>query len=83
MAGGELDQWGTAEHLLAAIYDALKGANWQRGGGKGTKPKPLPRPGDAPAKRELLSGDSMSPAELDAELARRYKPAEPTIEEVD
>lgn len=38
--------WGTSDYLLAMTVDALHAANYQRGGGKGTKPKPLPRPGD-------------------------------------
>lgn len=37
--------WSLTDHLLAVIADALHGANWQRGEGKGTKPKPIPRPG--------------------------------------
>ena len=89
MADQPLGQWDTSEHLLAAIFDTLRGANYQRSGGKGKKPKPLPRPGDEPENRPLLKGQAMSPAELDAELERRYKPAEPDhvtpdpVEEVD
>lgn len=37
-------RWDTIEHLLAAVVDLLAAANWQRGGGKGQKPKPVPRP---------------------------------------
>lgn len=37
--------WGIAEHLLAGVFDVLQGANWQRGGGRGTPPPPLDRPG--------------------------------------
>ncbi len=29
----------------------LAGANWQRGGGKGKRPEPVPLPGDKPAKK--------------------------------
>lgn len=39
-------QWATGDYLLAAAVDALHGANWQRSGGKGSRPKPIPRPGD-------------------------------------
>lgn len=39
-------EWTLAEHLLAAVLDALNGANWQRGGGKGSYPHPVPRPSD-------------------------------------
>lgn len=37
--------WSITDHLLATAVDALHNANWQRGGGKGLKPKPIPRPG--------------------------------------
>jgi hypothetical protein len=42
---GETARWGPTEHLLASTLEALRGANWQRGGGKGSKPKPVQRPG--------------------------------------
>lgn len=38
--------WSTESHLLAQIVDTLNAANYQRAGGKGDKPKPLPRPTD-------------------------------------
>lgn len=41
---GDAARWGVGEHLLAMAVDVLVGANWQRGGGKGQKPKPIPRP---------------------------------------
>lgn len=37
--------WTVTDHLLAAAVDALNAANWQRGGGKGSRPKPITRPG--------------------------------------
>lgn len=42
-ASGEV--WSRTDQLLAAVFDALNAANWQRGGGKPPRPKPLPRPG--------------------------------------
>lgn len=48
---GEAARWGVTEHLLATAVDALIGANWQRGGGKGQRPKPLPRPDPRAEKR--------------------------------
>lgn len=42
---GEDVAWGLNEQLLAATLDTLRAANYQRAGGKGSKPKPLPRPG--------------------------------------
>jgi len=43
-------QWDTHPELelLAAVLHSLQGANWQRGGGKGTRPKPVTRPVDTP-----------------------------------
>lgn len=37
--------WGLNEQLLAAAIDTLRQGNYQRGGGKGAKPKQVPRPG--------------------------------------
>jgi hypothetical protein len=42
---GDDAPWGLNEQLLAMTIDVLRQGNWQRGGGKGAKPKPLPRPG--------------------------------------
>jgi hypothetical protein len=41
---GDAARWGKAEYLLATVIDVLQGGNWQRGGGKGAKPKPVKRP---------------------------------------
>ena len=43
---GERARWTDDSHMLAMILESLQGANWQRGGGRGPKPKRLPRPGD-------------------------------------
>lgn len=44
-AGGpEHRVWTLDTYLLATVVDLLQGANYQRAMGKGTKPKPLPRP---------------------------------------
>ena len=37
-------QWSAEMHRLTDIAEILIGANWQRGGSRGPKPKPLPRP---------------------------------------
>ncbi|MFE9955832.1 hypothetical protein [Micromonospora sp. NPDC005299] len=48
---GDAARWGVTEHLLATAVDALLGANWQRGGGKGQRPKPVRRPDPRAEKR--------------------------------
>lgn len=57
--GGPEASWTLSEHLLAMAVDVLRAANWQRGG-KGARPKPLPRPG--------------SDAEVDGVGDHRYRP---------
>lgn len=44
-AVGGHEQWTRTEVLLASLIDTARGANWQRGGGKGAKPKPIKIPG--------------------------------------
>lgn len=41
---GDAALWTLESHLLAVVVDALATANWQRGG-KGPRPRPVPRPG--------------------------------------
>lgn len=41
----ECFSWSTADYLLASAVDSLHVLNWQNGGGKGAKPKLVPRPG--------------------------------------
>lgn len=54
----EAAAWRLEHHLLALVIDLLAGANWQRGGGKGTKPKPLQRPGVKDDSTERIGGKS-------------------------
>jgi hypothetical protein len=57
-------EWGLSEQLLAAIFDLLNLANWQRAGNPNTpRPKPLRRPG--------ASGRSYGRTDLDPEKARQ------------
>lgn len=42
---GEDALWTLSNHLLATVADRIAGGNWQRGGGKGGRPKPIRRPG--------------------------------------
>lgn len=39
-----VESWDANTYLLAHVADLIAGGNWQRGGGKGPKPKPLQRP---------------------------------------
>lgn len=59
---GAQAEWGVTEHLLASAVDALRGANWQRSGGKGKRPEPIPRPGDED-KRKKRYGTASIPLE--------------------
>jgi hypothetical protein len=64
--------WSLTDHLLATTVDTLRGANWQRGGGKGSKPKPLPRPG---TRREVRHGfTERTPEEVHAYFAQFAPP---------
>lgn len=63
--------WNVSDHLLASVLDTLRGANWQRGGGKGSKPKAIPRPGGA--KEERHGYTDRDPAEVAAYFAK-FKP---------
>lgn len=48
---GSDQAWSPEAHLLAAAVDVLRAANWQRGGGKGSRPKPLDRPSEQAEKQ--------------------------------
>lgn len=61
--------WGVSEQLQAMTVDVLRAANYQRGGGKGAKPKPLPRPGVTKATEPLRHGRTdRDPAQVIAYL---------------
>lgn len=64
------NEWTLTNQLLAGVFDQLALANWQRGG-KGKRPKPLPRPGVQTGNtRSFGNSKGRSPAEMRAELAR-------------
>lgn len=72
--------WSVDTDLLAGILFTLQGANWQRSGGRGEKPKPMERPKDranAPtAARAVPDGDVTvgdQSSALDDMIARRRK----------
>lgn len=43
--------WSISEYLLAAVADSLNLRLWQAAGGKGSRPKPIPRPTDEKPKQ--------------------------------
>lgn len=56
---------GTTNYLLAHVVDRLASANHQRGGGKGSKPKPIPRPGVSAGAERIEMDRFDSPAAFD------------------
>jgi hypothetical protein len=63
--------WGLSEQLLAAIFDSLAIANWQRGGDENAKrPERLPRPGveNKPDGQMLVQGKGVSIQEMNRQL---------------
>lgn len=52
-----VDPWDIDTHLLAGVLDALNGANWQRSGGRGGAPRPVPRPDTARPVRTVEDED--------------------------
>lgn len=61
---GDQADWQVDTHLLAHVAFLLAGANWQRGGGKGTRPKPIKpkaaKPKPAPPGGSKTSGQQCS-----------------------
>jgi hypothetical protein len=62
--------WTVETHLLAGIHDRLAQANWQRGGGKGPRPKSIPRPGTRNERKYGKVPAGRTPADVKAMLAR-------------
>lgn len=58
--GPEHRAWSVDTYLLASAADLLAGANYQRGGGKGSKPKPVTRPGAKRQTRTVTVGELMA-----------------------
>ena len=69
---GSSGEWPMSDHLLALILDALHAANWQRGGGKSSRPRPIRRPGAGT--RSTYGRADRSPGETAAYLARFAPP---------
>jgi hypothetical protein len=76
---GAAMEWTATEYLLASIVDAERAAMWQRSGGRGRRPAPIERPGQADRKVRL--GRTTRPAvQVRAYLAGFAPPAPETVE---
>jgi hypothetical protein len=75
---GSPRQWGWAEHMLAGAVHATQSGNWQRGGGKGPRPKPLKAPGIDQA-NERTFGTALSIDEMRHVLDTWSDPPEPGV----
>lgn len=84
---GAAVEWSPTEYLLAAIVDAERAALWQRSGGRGRRPQPMPRPGQRDGGTRL-GRTTRSKAQVRAYLARfrpppAYDPDAPSVPEVE
>lgn len=52
--------WNPTHDFMASILLALQGANWQRGGGRGEKPKRIERPKDIPVATGIRSAADLA-----------------------
>lgn len=71
--GAEFMDWGTSEYLLALIADVLNMHGWQRGGGKGGKPRPLKRPKSAQEQQRRQEEHDQRASRIRELRARRKK----------
>lgn len=72
---GPAADWSVTDYLLARVVDAEEAALWQRSGGRGRKPRAVPRPGQHDDGHRI--GRTHRPvAEVRAYLAR-FRPPEP------
>lgn len=69
---GPSADWSTGEHLMATIVDLLAWANFQRARGKGTRPKPLKRPGAERRGETHFGGTTLPLDEARARLDRLH-----------
>lgn len=69
-------QWGLPEQLLAALFDRAQMDAWGQGGGKGPRPKQIPRPGvTEKQQRQWKPKRKMSITDMDAWLKTRQRGA--------
>lgn len=72
---GEDAEWSIDTHLLASAVDALRAGNWQRGGGKGKRPKPVERPGKDDQNKKTYGGSRTVPLDEAKEMFDRINRA--------
>jgi hypothetical protein len=66
---GEDHHWNLGNQLLAAIADRIGQGNWQRGGGKGQRPRPIKRPGVTSGTTTRVGNTKgLTPAQVQSEL---------------
>jgi hypothetical protein len=69
--------WPLTDHLLAAIFDSLQLANWQRAGNNNApKPPRVPRPGVRDEEAQRLSFTEVRAKEFLERQAQRRKAAQ-------
>lgn len=61
--------WSEADWMLWSCEYALRCLVWQRGGGKGRRPRPLPTPAERLRHERQLEGAERAREEVDAVLA--------------
>lgn len=66
VSNGADSAWTLEAQLLALVADILNVANYQRGGGKGAKPKPIERPGVKNEQVQRFGGTAVSAKSFDA-----------------
>ncbi|MFB4265298.1 hypothetical protein [Nonomuraea sp. GTA35] len=71
---GDDSPWGLNEQLLALAIDVLRQGNYQRGGGKGQKPKPLQRPGVRKKDQPLRHGRTTRTPDEVVTYLDRFRP---------
>lgn len=67
--------WGLTEQLLAEVYDNITALRYENAGGKGTKPKPLMRPGVkgyVPVRERKTEEEFVSPEQLRGDGEGRF-----------
>ena len=58
---GETAVWGASEYLLARMSDQLANLQWSISGGRGPRPKPIPRPAAKGDTQTIGRGESWTP----------------------